>query len=61
MLRTSDMGAELIQVREFVNQEHARCNAATLQERLLSRRPPTLEATIIDFTGGGNIDPENVS
>ena len=55
------MGAELIQVREFVNQEHARCNAATLQERLLSRRPPTLEATIIDFTGGGNIDPENVS
>jgi len=59
LLRTYDMGAELIPVRGFVNQEHARCyDAATLQERLIIRIPPTLEATIIDFSGGESISPE---
>src|ERR1017187_8481253 len=56
LLRTYDKGAELIPVRGFANQEHARCyDPATLQDRLISRVPPTLEATIIDSTGGGNI------
>ena len=59
LLRTYDKGADLISVRGFANQEHARCyDAATLQERLISRVPPTLEATIIDFTGGESIAPE---
>ena len=59
LLRTYDKGAELIPVRGFANQEHARCyDPATLQDRLISRVPPTLEATIIDFTGGGSIAPE---
>ena len=59
LLRTYDKGAELIPVRGFANQEHARCyDAATLQERLISRLPPTLEATIIDFSGGESIAPE---
>jgi hypothetical protein len=59
LLRTYDKGAELIPVRGFANQEHARCyDAATLQERLISRIPPTLEATIIDFSGGETISPE---
>ncbi|MFZ0312873.1 MAG: methyltransferase domain-containing protein [Candidatus Korobacteraceae bacterium] len=59
LLRTYDQGAELIPVRGFATQEHARCyDAATLQERLISRVPPTLEATILDFSGGENIAPE---
>jgi hypothetical protein len=59
LLRTYDKGAELIPVRGFANQSHARCyDATTLQERLISRIPPTLEATIIDFSGGENISPE---
>lgn len=59
LVRTYDKGAELIPVRGFANQEHARCyDAATLQERLISRLPPTLEATIIDFSGGESIAPE---
>ncbi len=59
LLRTYDQEAELISVRGFANQEHARCyDAATLQERLISRIPPTLEATIIDFTGGETIAPD---
>ena len=59
LLRTYDKEAELIPVRGFANQEHARCyDAATLQERLISRIPPTLEATIIDFSGGETISPE---
>jgi hypothetical protein len=59
LLQTYDKGAELIPVRGFANQEHARFyDAATLQERLISRLPPTLEATIIDFSGGESISPE---
>lgn len=59
LVRTYDRGAELISVRGFANQEHARCyDAATLQERLISRIPLTLEATIIDFSGGEAIAPE---
>ncbi|MFZ3262804.1 MAG: hypothetical protein WA172_02290 [Terriglobales bacterium] len=59
LVRTYDKGAELIPVRGFANQEHARCyDAATLQERIISRVPPTLEATIIDFSGGEKISPE---
>jgi hypothetical protein len=59
LLRTYDRGADLIPVRSFANQEHARCyDAATLQERLISRIPSTLEATIIDFSGGESIAPE---
>ncbi len=59
LLRTYDKEAELISVRGFANQEHARCyDAATLQERLIRRVPPTLEATIIDFSGGETIAPE---
>jgi hypothetical protein len=59
LLRTYDREAELIPVRGFANQEHARCyDAATLQERLISRIPSTLEATIIDFAGGESIAPE---
>src|SRR5664280_336111 len=59
LLRTYDKEADLIPVRGFANQEHARCyDAATLQERLISRVPPTLEATIIDFSGGESIAPE---
>lgn len=59
LLRSYDAGAELIPVRGFANQEHARCyDAATLQERLISRIPPTLEATILDFFGGETISPE---
>lgn len=59
LLRTYDRGAELIPVREFARQEHARCyDAATLQERILSRLPAGLEATIIDFSGGEAVAPE---
>jgi len=59
MLRTYDKGAELVPVRGFANQEHARCyDAAMLQERLITRVPPTLEAAILDFSGGENIAPE---
>ncbi len=59
MLRTYDSGAELIPVRGFANQEHARCyDAKTLQQRLISRIPATLEATILDFSGGETISPE---
>ena len=59
LLRTYDKEAQLISVRGFANQEHARCyDAATLQERLISRIPPTLEATILDFTGGETIAPD---
>jgi hypothetical protein len=59
LLRTYDKEAELIPVRGFASQEHARCyDATTLQERLISRVPPTLEATIIDFSGGESIAPE---
>jgi hypothetical protein len=59
LLRTYDKGAELIPVRGFANQEHARCyDAATLQERLISRIPATLDATIVDFSGGETISPE---
>ena len=59
LLRTYDRGAELIPVRGFARQEHARCyDASTLQERLISRLPPTLDATIIDFTGGEQASPE---
>jgi hypothetical protein len=59
LLRTYDKGADLIPVRGFANQEHARCyDAATLQERLITRIPPSLEATIIDFSGGETIAPE---
>jgi hypothetical protein len=59
LLRTYDKGAELIPVRGFANQEHARCyDPATLQERLISRLPDTLEATIVDFTGGASISPD---
>ena len=59
LLRTYDKEAELIPVRGFANQEHARCyDAATLQARLISRVPDTLEATIIDFAGGESIAPE---
>ena len=59
LLRTYDKGAELIPVRGFASQEHARCyDATTLQKRLISRVPPTLEATIIDFAGGESIAPE---
>lgn len=53
LLRTYDKEAELIPVRGFASQEHARCyDAATLQERLISHVPLTLEVTILDFTGG---------
>jgi hypothetical protein len=59
LVRTYDEGAELISVRGFANQEHARCyDAVTLQERLIRRIPPALEATIIDFSGGESIAPE---
>jgi hypothetical protein len=59
LLRTYDRGADLIPVRGFATQEHARCyDAATLQERIISRIPLTLEATILDFSGGENIAPE---
>ena len=59
LLRTYDKDAELIPVRGFARQEHARCyDAATLQERLISRVPPTLEATVLDFSGGEDIAPE---
>ncbi|MGB9203851.1 MAG: class I SAM-dependent methyltransferase, partial [Terriglobales bacterium] len=59
LLRTYDKGAELIPVRGFANQEHARCyDAATLQERLIRRIPPSLEASIVDFSGGETISPE---
>jgi hypothetical protein len=59
LVRTYDAGAELIPVRGFAKQEHARCyDAATLRERLISRIPSTLEATIIDFSGGETISPE---
>jgi hypothetical protein len=59
LLRTYDKGAELIPVRGFANQEHARCyDAGTLQGRLVSRVPSTLEVTIIDFAGGESIAPE---
>jgi hypothetical protein len=59
LLRTYDKGAELIPVRGFANQEHARCyDAATLQERLISRIPATLDATIVDFSDGETISPE---
>ena len=59
MLRTYDSGAELVPVRGFANQEHARCyDAKTLQQRLMSRIPATLEATILDFSGGETISPE---
>ncbi len=59
LLRTYDKEAKLISVRGFANQEHARCyDAATLQERLISRIPPTLEATILDFAGGETIAPD---
>src|SRR5664280_1291992 len=59
LLRTYDKEAELIPVRGFANQEHARCyDATTLQGRLISRVPRTLEATIIDFAGGESIAPE---
>lgn len=59
LLRTYDMEAELIPVRGFANQEHARCyDATTLQNRIISRIPSTLEATIIDFSGGEKICPE---
>ncbi len=59
LLRTYDKEAELISVRGFANQEHARCyDATTLQERLIRRIPPSLEATIIDFSGGETIAPE---
>ncbi len=59
LLRTYDKEAELMPVRGFANQEHARCyDAMTLQERLISRIPSTLEATILDFSGGESICPE---
>ena len=59
LLRTYDKGAELIPVRGFANQEHARCyDAATLQQRLINHIPSTLEATIIDFSGGESVSPE---
>ena len=59
LLKTYDKEAELISVCGFANQEHARCyDASTLQKRLISRLPPTLEATIIDFAGGDTIAPE---
>ena len=59
MLRTYDAGAALIPVRGFANQEHARCyDAKTLRERLIARIPPTLEATILDFSGGEDMSPE---
>ena len=59
LLRGYDQGAELIPVRGFANQEHARCyDPATLQQRLISRVPPSLEATIVEFSGGESISPE---
>ena len=59
LLRTYDTETELIPVRGFANQEHARCyDASTLQERLIRRVPSTLEATIIDFAGGESIAPD---
>jgi hypothetical protein len=59
LLRTYDKEADLIPVRGFANQEHARCyDAATLQERLISHLPSTLEATVVDFAGGETIFPE---
>jgi len=59
LLRTYDPGAELIPVREFARQEHARCyDAVALQDRLIRRLPASLEATIIDFSGGKAIAPE---
>ena len=59
LLRTYDSGAELIPVRGFARQEHARCyDAATLQHRIISRLPASLEATIIDFSGGEAVAPE---
>ena len=61
LLRTYDKEAELMPVRGFANQEHARCyDAATLQERLISRIPSSLEATILDFSGGEHDLPGNV-
>jgi hypothetical protein len=59
LLRTYDKGTELIPVRGFANQEHARFyDAASLQVRLLSQVPSTLEATIIDFAGGESVSPD---
>ena len=59
LLRTYDKGAELIPVRGFANQEHARCyDAAALQERLINHLPGALEATILDFAGGQSIASE---
>ena len=59
LLRTYDPGAELIPVRGFANQEHARCyDAVTLEQRIISRVPETLQATIIDFAGGEKLAPE---
>jgi len=59
LLRTYDEGAELIPVRGFAHQEHARCyDATTLRERLIGQLPSTLEATVIEFAGGEQISPE---
>lgn len=59
LLRTYDKGAELIPVRGFAGQEHARCyDPTTVRERLIRRLPPTLEATIIEFSGGETIAPD---
>jgi hypothetical protein len=59
LLRGYDRDAELIPVRGFANQEHARCyDAASVEERLIGRVPASLEATIVDFSGGENISPE---
>ena len=59
LLEKYDQGAELIPVRGFANQEHARCyDAKTLQQRLIGRLPATLEATIVDFSGGEALVPE---
>ena len=59
LLRTYDAGAELIPVRGFANQEHARCyDAETLQQRIINRIPSTLMATLLDFSGGETIAPE---
>lgn len=59
LVRSYDKGAELIPVRGFARQEHARCyDPATLQERIIGRLPSTLEATIVDFSGGEAISPE---
>jgi hypothetical protein len=59
LLRTYDPEAELMPVRGFAEQEHARCyDARTLQERLIRHIPASLEVTILDFAGGEIVSPE---